>query len=144
MEAIEEVKEKLGNKIKNFSEKNNQRCYININPKDIFESVKIMSTNLGFRFATATGIDTKEGIEILYHFSHDKTGKITTFRVVLTNKEKPEIESITPILKGAEWIEQEIWEMLGVNFKGHPNLKRLLLAEDWPEGNYPLRQKEQK
>ena len=42
----------------------------------------------------------------------------------------------------AEWIEREIWEMLGINFKGHPNLKRLLLAEDWPEDKYPLRNKQ--
>jgi NADH:ubiquinone oxidoreductase subunit C len=33
-----------------------------------------------------------------------------------------------------------MWEMLGINFSGHPNLKRLLLADDWPEGKYPLRQ----
>jgi len=144
MNIIEQIKEKLGNKITAVTEKNRQRYYININPKDILQTAKIISNDLGCRFATATGIDTKEGIEILYHFSHDKTGKIITLGVILKNKEKPEIESITPILKGAEWIEQEIWEMLGVNFKGHPDLKRLLLAKDWPEGNYPLRQKEQK
>jgi len=42
-------------------------------------------------------------------------------------------------MKCAEWIEREIHEMFGVNFKGHPNLKHLLLKDDWPEGNYPLR-----
>ncbi|MDI6641206.1 MAG: NADH-quinone oxidoreductase subunit C [Elusimicrobiota bacterium] len=51
---------------------------------------------------------------------------------------------MTPIIKGAEWIEREIWEMLGINFKNHPNLKRLLLATDFPEGIYPLRQKWEK
>ena len=65
-----------------------------------------------------------------------------SLRVLTGNKEKPEMESITSIIKGAEWIEREIWELLGVNFKGHPNLKRLLLDKTWPEGKYPLRREE--
>ncbi|MCX6358013.1 MAG: NADH-quinone oxidoreductase subunit C, partial [Candidatus Aureabacteria bacterium] len=48
-------------------------------------------------------------------------------------------DSLAPVLKAAEWIEREIHEMLGVRFTGHPNLKRLLLADDMPEGRYPLR-----
>jgi NADH-quinone oxidoreductase subunit C len=59
---------------------------------------------------------------------------------MIEDRAQPEIDSITPIFPGAEWIEREMWEMLGINFSGHPNLKRLLLADDWPEGKYPLRQ----
>ncbi|MBU2567953.1 MAG: NADH-quinone oxidoreductase subunit C [Elusimicrobia bacterium] len=139
MNIIETIKEKLGDRIIIFFEKNPQRYYIDISTGSILESAKIMFNDMGCRFAIASGVDTKEGIEILYHFSHDKTGKMITLRVLLKNKEKPEIESISRIIKGAEWIEREIWEMLGVNFRNHPGLKRLLLAPDWPEGKYPLR-----
>ena len=37
------------------------------------------------------------------------------------------------------WIEREIHEILGINFKGHPDMRKLLLPEGWPEGVYPLR-----
>jgi len=141
MDITETVKEKLGNKILKFFQKNSQRYYIDIKPEHIVESAKIMFSDIGCRFAIATGIDTAQGFEILYHFSHDKTGKIFTLKVLIQDKKNPEIDSISNIIKGAEWIEREIWELLGINFKNHPDLRRLLLAEDWPEGVYPLRQK---
>jgi NADH:ubiquinone oxidoreductase subunit C len=85
-------------------------------------------------------VPTPEGFEIIYHFSFDQRGQVFSARVILKEEKQPEIDSISPIFPGAEWVEREIWEMLGINFKGHPNLKRLLLADDWPEGDYPLRQ----
>lgn len=142
MGVSKSVEEKLGNKILKLFKKDDRRYYIDINPKDIVESARIVFCELGCRFAIATGIDTSQGFEILYHFSYDKTGEMFTLRVLIPDKTNPEIESITPIIRGAEWIEREICEMLGINFKNHPNLKRLLLAPDFPEGVYPLRQKQ--
>ena len=55
------------------------------------------------------------------------------------DREAPEIESIAKICPAAEWIEREIWELLGIQFRNHPDLRHLLLDEDWPEGKYPLR-----
>ena len=97
---------------------------------------------LGLRFSIASGIDTPKGFEILYHFSYDQTGEIFSLCVLIENKEKRAIASLAPLFPGAEWVEREMWELLGIDFTGHPNLKRLLLAEDWPEGDYPLRQKQ--
>jgi NADH:ubiquinone oxidoreductase subunit C len=101
---------------------------------------KILFQQLGLRFAIATGTDTPKGLEILYHFSFDKSGEMVSIRVLITDKTHPEIESISSVIKMAEWIEREMWEMLGIKFKNHPNLKRLLLADSWPEGVYPMRQ----
>jgi Ni,Fe-hydrogenase III component G len=55
--------------------------------------------------------------------------------------EKPELkmDSFTDFMPAADWIEREIHEMLGVDFVGHPNLTKLLLPDDWPEGNHPYR-----
>ena len=91
----------------------------------------------------ATAQDTPQGLEILYHFSFDQTGQVISVRVLITDKKNPQIDSIAVLFKGAEWIEQEMWELLGINFIGHPNLKRLLLAEEWPEGKFPLRHKDE-
>lgn len=137
---IEQIKQKLKNKIKKFEEKNSRRYYIDILPSDIVNVSEILFKDIKLRFIIATGIDRRDGLEILYHFSEDTTGKVISVRVLITDKEKPEIETISKVIKGAEWIEREMWELLGINFKGHPNLKHLLLDESWPEGNYPLRQ----
>ncbi len=139
MNIKDKIKEKLGAKIIDWQETNPLRIYILLKKEDIFEAVKILFKELGLRFSIASGVDTPQGMEILYHFSYDQTGEIYSVRVLIEDKKNPSIDSITPLFPGADWIEREIWEMLGINFVGHPNLTRLLLAEDWPEGNYPLR-----
>jgi NADH:ubiquinone oxidoreductase subunit C len=135
----EEIKGKLKDKIKDWYEHNPKRVYIKIEPQDIKELASLFFKDLHFRFVTASGQDRPEGLEILYHFSLDKTGLIVSLRVILENKEHPEIDSIATLFPAAEWIEREMWEMLGIKFSGHPNLTRLLLAEEWPQGEFPLR-----
>lgn len=137
-ELISNIKKDLGSKILNWYEKSPRRIYIDIKPQDIVSIAKYFHQNIKARFNIASGVDTPKGLEILYHFSSDKFGVVISIRVLL-DKNNPEIESIASIIPATEWIEREMWELLGINFKGHPNLKRLLLAEEWPEGKYPLR-----
>jgi len=143
MSRSEKIRERLGNKIIYWEEKRDKRIYFSIAKENIFKTVEFLFKELGLRFSTASGVDTPAGLEILYHFSDDKSGLVYSVRVLVEDKKHPEIDSITPLFSGAEWIEREMWELLGINFKGHPNLKRLLLAEDWPEANFPLRHKDE-
>ena len=76
--------------------------------------------------------------EVLYHLSYYQEDKFFSLRVKL-GRDNPEVPSISKIIKGAEWIEREMWELLGIKPVGHPELKRLLLDEDWPKKVYPLR-----
>ncbi len=140
MNIIDSVKKELGSKIIKLEKKNDRRYYINISPSDIVYGAKIFFNDLKLRFCIATGTDRRDGLEILYHFSNDKAGEFISLRVLITDKEKPEIETISHVIKGAEWIEREMWELLGINFIGHPKLEHLLLRDDWPKGDYPLRQ----
>lgn len=141
MEVVDRIKEKFTDKIEKIYIHNERRAYIDLKDKrDIREVANFMFQRLKLRFNTASALDVRKHMEILYHFSFDDKGQIISIRVKI-DKENLEIDSITPLFKAAEWIEREIWEMLGVNFIGHPNLKRLLLSEDWPEGEYPLRQR---
>jgi len=59
------------------------------------------------------------------------------------NDPNPEIGSVTGIWKGAEWLEREVWDMFGVRFVGHPDLRRILTWEDFKahplRKDYPLR-----
>lgn len=139
MDIREKIKQKLDKKILAWEEKSPRRIYFTIKKEDIFETVRFLFKDLGLRFSIATATDMPQALEILYHFSLDKRGEFYSVRTFIEDKITPKIASITPIFPGAEWIEREIWEMFGIKFIGHPNLKRLLLAEDWPQGNYPMR-----
>jgi NADH-quinone oxidoreductase subunit C len=54
------------------------------------------------------------------------------------------VPSLVPVWNGANWMEREAYDMFGIIFEGHPNLRRILLADDWDDGfplrkDYPLR-----
>lgn len=139
MPIIDKIKERLADKIIDRYEHSSRRIYISVKAEDLKEAANILFNELKLRFNIASGQDTPAGLEILYHFSFDRTGEIISLRVLIEDKKKPEIDSLAPLFPAAEWIEREMWELLGINFRGHPNLKRLLLSEEWPEGKYPLR-----
>ena len=139
LDPIETIKAEFKDRIVNWEEKSPKRYYITVSREDISKVANFIFAKQGARFIIASGIDTPEVIEILYHFAFDKLNKIVTVKVPVP-KESCEVESIARIIAGANWIEREIAELLGVNFLNHPDPRRLLLAEDWPEGKYPLRQ----
>jgi len=141
MDIRDRIKEKLQDTIKDWFEHSIKRIYFTVDKKDIFRVTQVLFKELQLRFITASAVDKPDFPEVVYHFSNDPAGEIYSVRVLLKDKFKTEIQSISPIFPGAEWIEREIWELFGINFIGHPNLKRLLLADDWPQGEYPLRNK---
>ena len=49
----------------------------------------------------------------------------------------PEVDSLTPLWAGADWLEREVWDMFGIRFRGHPNLKRILMYKEFV--GHPLR-----
>ena len=138
-DIVDIIKERLKNKLSNFVQPSARRAYCLADPQDIVPVAKTLFWDLGMRFATATAAQIEEGFEILYHFSFDKTGQMVTVRTILKDKEHPQTDSLAPVFKAAEWIEREMHEILGIHFRNHPNLEHLLLIDDWPEGEYPLR-----
>ncbi len=139
MSTLETLKEKFPKEIVEIYEHSRQRAYVTIEPKDIPSIAGFVFKDLGCRFVIASGIDTPDAIEILYHFSNDSTGQMVTLKTRIKDKKNPRIESLAPQFKAAEWIEREMWELLGIQFDNHPNLTRLLLDEDFPEDFKPLR-----
>jgi len=135
---IENIKVRSGRDLIEFVDKSKNRIYFTINKNMLPQIAKYLFNEEKARFSTASGVDTRKAVEILYHFTVDDIGLFISLRVIL---EKPdlEIDSLLPLFKCAEWIEMELHEMLGVSFKGHENMKHLLLKDDWPEANYPLR-----
>lgn len=130
--------EHLGDKIKEYKEPTDKRIYITIDKNNLRECAKTIFKDLDARYIVASGVHNEDSFEMLYHFGFDKQGVIVSLRVFL-DKENPEIESLVFLIPGIEYIERETWELLGIKFLNNPNLKHFLLAEDWPEGNYPVR-----
>lgn len=56
---------------------------------------------------------------------------------VPVEEDDPEVESLTSLWAGADWLEREVWDMFGIRFRGHPNLKRILMYEEFV--GHPLR-----
>jgi len=137
-QIVARIKDVLGARIVQWTDKSARRIYVEIKPEDILEASRLVFRELEARFSIATGVDTPSGIEIMYHWSFDNCGMVVTIRTVL-DRNNPVIESIALLCKGAEWIEREMWEMLGITFKNHPDMRHLLLADDWPAGKYPYK-----
>jgi len=139
MNILEEIRTKFGNKV-NILVKSKKRVYVSVSIDDVKDIVGYLFGILGARMSIATGIDTRTGVELLYHMAFDKHDLVLTVR---TMAEKPELKmpTLTDIIPAANWIEREIHEMFGVDFVGHPGLERLLLPDDWQVGEYPFRKK---
>jgi len=118
---------------------NARRFYLAVERGRIVAAAEFLFREVGCRFSIATGIDTRDGFEILYHFSHDATGVVYTLKT-LVPKDDVTIDSITPRVPAANWIERELRELMGIEFRGHPNLVPLLTSDtDWEPCDYPLR-----
>jgi Ni,Fe-hydrogenase III component G len=136
--ALQAIRNALGPRITDLRQTSDRRAWVEISPEDVPEASRVLFRDLGARLQIATGADGPDTLEVLYHWAFDRLDLVVTVRARIAHA-KPEIESIAPLCKGAEWIEREMWELLGIRFRNHPDLRHLLLSDDWPEGNYPLR-----
>ncbi len=138
--------QELDNKLAQINDKliktertSDKRIYLYCEAENIYAVNKFLFEDVPARFIIATAIDSDDCFEILYHYSYDQLGCVINIKTFIRDRENPQIESIAPFLPAAEWIEREMHDLLGIEFKNHPDMRRLILADDWPEGVYPLR-----
>jgi NADH:ubiquinone oxidoreductase subunit C len=99
---------------------------------------RLQAAHWGY-LSAITGLDcgTQDGdLEVLYHFC--KGGAILTLRV-RTPRVAPSVPSLYTTWPAANFFERELSEMFGITVMDTPNADRLLLPDDWPTGEYPLR-----
>lgn len=138
MDKVQEFILAMESKISKKIEKK-KRLYFEVKNEDVREVVDYIFNKMGCRLSTATATEIYHGLEVLYHFSHDATGQYFCPRIIIKDKKKPSMNSITLIVKGAEWIEREMFDLWGINFEGHPRMEKLL-TKDNPKGlDKPLR-----
>ena len=113
------------------------RAFITIKPEKLRDAVQYIKDEMGIiHITTITAVDLEDKIEVIYHMT-DKDLSIAL--KVQVPSDNSVVDSISDIIDGAPFYEREIHDLMGVISKGHPNLTRLILAEDWPEGVYPQR-----
>ena len=83
-----------------------------------------------------TGVDYKDRIEVVYHLYSYRYRHGCVLKVKLP-RDNPTVTTVEEIWKSANWMEREIFDLLGVTFEGHSDMRRILMPEDWP--GYPLR-----
>lgn len=135
---LDQLERSLGTIATTIYPRNKKRIYVDVPPEYTLQANRYMFEQMDGRLATATGRDTTERIEVLYHYCLDSEGIVVTIRT-WTEKPDCELDSVATFLPGANFIEREIQDVLGVRFINHPDPRRLILADDWPEGVYPLR-----
>lgn len=106
----------------------------------IFDIITFLKLVQGYNFLVdLTGVDylpRNPRFEIVYHLMNYDTKARLRIKVQ-SNDLEPELQSITPLWPIANWLEREVYDMMGVRFKNHPDLRRILMYEGF-EG-HPLR-----
>ncbi len=135
-DAVDVLKKNLEDAILEFRVPKPRKAYVLLRPERHRDAISLLLKQVETaELSTITGTDLGNEIELNYHMACGGTITIKS-RVP---REKPVIRTITDILPGANLYEREVFDLLGVIFEGHPNLQRLMLPENWPQGDYPLR-----
>jgi NADH/F420H2 dehydrogenase subunit C len=106
---------------------------------DIIKVLTLLKTKEQFNCSllfSVTGTEQADCFEVFYHLSSVATNKMIVVKVRLA-KDNPEVESASSLFSAANWHERETFDLLGIQFINHPNLKRILLPEAWL--GHPLR-----
>jgi NADH:ubiquinone oxidoreductase subunit C len=93
---------------------------------------------LDFNFLTClTCVDWKDHFQMVYYILSRTHKHEIQIKVKLPDRENAEIQTVSHLWKTAEFHEREVYDLFGVKFVNHPDLRRLFLDENWP--GYPLR-----
>jgi NADH-quinone oxidoreductase subunit C len=84
-----------------------------------------------------TAADRKDGFHVVYFVTSTTLGHSAVLRVILPDKINPALPTVSDVWRAAEYYEREIFDMFGIHFENHPNLKRIFLEDDWK--GFPLR-----
>lgn len=111
-----------------------------VTPESIFDTTRALkeAEDLDFAFLTAiTAVDYIEYFELVYQLLSMKFNWNVVVKTKLFDRDNPTVNSVVELWKGAELQEREIWDLMGIHFEGHPNMKRILLWEGFD--GHPLR-----
>ena len=113
--------------------------YIMFDPAHVREVLTLLRDSPALRFEMLqiiTGVDWRDRFEVVYHLTSLTLGHRITLKAVL-NHDDPHIASAVSIYPTADWHEREVYDLMGIVFDGHPDLRRIYMPDDWQ--GHPLR-----
>ena len=134
------LSEKFGGKIKQFVETTFPPTVL-VEADAVADVCRFLKEEDGLDFTSLmclSGVDLKEQgkMAVVYHLHSMKRKHKITIKVEL-DRNNPHVQTVEQVWPGANWYEREAYDLLGIVFDGHSDLRRILLPEDW-EG-HPLR-----
>lgn len=133
--------ERFGDAIKRSVFRDNVR--MDVAPDRAFELLKVLKNEGGFDFlADIAGVDylhypdATDRYGVVYCLANSETAERIYVRVHV-NDPDPQLPSVYSLWKGADWMEREVYDMYGVKFDGHPDLRRILMPDEFTA--FPLR-----
>ena len=84
-----------------------------------------------------TGVDINEKLGVVYHLQSTTLKHTLVLKVFADGRENPVIDTVSDIWRSAEYFEREIFDLMGIQFTNHPDLRRLFLEDDFQ--GFPLR-----
>jgi NADH-quinone oxidoreductase subunit C len=134
---LEAVKEALGD-LGNVEQVRWNRVKVATTPDKVREGIlRAQSIIACDHLIQISAVDNGKAFELIYNLTGSH-GMVVALAIVLP-RDKPEAPTTSDLLPPAGIYERQIHDLLGITFRGNPNLKRIILNEDWPEGEYPLR-----
>jgi len=137
-EIFTNLKDKFGDAVLEFDE-NALQPFIRIKPEHVDTIAQFLRDDDRFAFdylMCLSGVDLTGNLGVVYHlYSMRHNHKIVLHTE--TPGDNPVVKSVAMLWRTADWHEREAYDMFGISFDGHPDLRRILLPDDW-EG-YPLR-----
>ncbi len=111
-----------------------------IQPARILAVSEFLKVRRSYRYLSdVTAIDwypAEPRFEVVYHlYCHDRKQRLRLKSRI--SGDRPEIASVAPVWGAANWYEREVFDLFGIQFQGHPNLRRILMPDDWQ--GHPLR-----
>lgn len=113
---------------------------IKIEPKEILPVIRFLKEEGPFETLgdlCAVDYPAQSAVCVVYHLQSYKHKMVLCLKSYLPRQEGAQIPSITSLFKAADWFEREAYDMVGIRFSEHPDLRRILCPEDWV--GYPLR-----
>ena len=107
-----------------------------IKKEDLLKVAKKVK-DMGFdNLSVITGTDYIDRFEVVYNFLSYRKSENLVLKVILDHDD-PIVDTLSSLWKVADWLERETYDLVGIRFRGHPDLKRILLPEGWQ--GHPLR-----
>jgi len=113
--------------------------WVIIRPDLLLQVAQFLKATPGLEFNylnCVTGVDYLDYLEVVYHLTSMEHNHSLVLKV-RCSREKPEVPSVVSVWRGADLQEREIFDLLGITFVGHPNLKRIFMWEGFK--GHPLR-----